>query len=230
MTKSKKENGFFKKQNTKTVIFSICLFIGVIIESLFFAPLRRLPNYNLILMAIFLVLSMVFIAKTLNASTQPKKVVWGAITGLHLWVFLGQLIPHYGTPFVSAYPHPFSMFQLYSFESFAYLVLFIVILLIAYANKAIDTGLQMMGCVFASTWAIEMYFRSYSTALPETMMPKVAYLLGILFVIVLIGALFGIVKSVTLQRKLFFGYWLYWGVTYAIGAFTVFPNPMPEFW
>ncbi len=230
MAKKQKKDGFFRNPATQTIIFSICLFIGMIVQSLFFAPLRRLPGYNIILLAVLAVVSILFVFKTLRSATKGKVIVWGAFTGLLLWTLAGQLIPHYGTPFTSAFPRPFSMFELASFDAVPYLFFFIAILVLGYSAKAISDGLAMIGMVFGSTWAIEMYFRSYSKTVPIEMMPVIANILAALFIIIFIGAVCGIKNTATKERKLFYGYWLYYGFVYAIGALTVFSTPMPEFW
>jgi hypothetical protein len=230
MAKTKKEK--IKKPVTtgKAILFAVLLGVGVFVESLFFVPLGRVAGWNSILLVALSLGTLLCFYQTLRVQTPGKRVVWGAFTGLLTWALLGQLIPYDRAPHTSAFARPFSELHLYSFEAIPLLIFFALALAIAYKTKAINGALGMIGMVFTSTWAVEMYFRSYSEAFPEEALSGYANLLAALFIAILVGSLVGIVRSKAPEKKLFFGYWLYYGIIYTWGALFVFPNPMPEFW
>jgi hypothetical protein len=230
MANTKKEKTKKPVTTAKAILFAVLLGVGVFAVSLFFVPLGRVAGWNSILLVILSAATLLCFAKTLTVDTPGKRVVWGAFTGLLMWFLLGQLVPYERTPPTSAFARPFSMLQLYSFEAIPYLVFLAVTLAIAYKTKAINGALGMIGMVFISTWAMEMYFRSYSTVFPEEALSGYAHMLAVFFVVVLGGSLVGIVRSKAPEKKLFFGYWLYYGIIYTWGALFVFPTPMPEFW
>ena len=214
----------------KALLFALMLAVALFVESLLFVPLGRVANWNLILLLLLSVVTLLCFYKSLKVDTPARQVVWGAFTGLVTWTLVGQLIPFDRTPHTSAYARPFSELHLYSFEAIPYLIFFVFALGIAYRTKAVKGALGMTGMVFSSTWAIEMYFRSYSTAFSEEVLPGYADMLAVIFIVILLGSLVGVVKSQAPERKLFFGYWLYYGAVYTWGSLMVFPSPMPEFW
>lgn len=214
----------------KAILFAVLLGVGVFVESLLFVPLGRVPGWNSILLVVLSLGTLLCVFQSLRVPTPGKKVVWGAFTGLLTWSLLGQLIPYDRVPHTSAFARPFSELPLFSFEAIPYLVFFILASAIAYRAKAIDKALGMIAMVFASTWAVEMYFRSYSTEFAPELLPRYAGMLAVVFILVLAGSIVGIARSKTSEKKLFYGYWLYYGLTYTWGALVVFPKPMPEFW
>jgi hypothetical protein len=230
MANTKKEKTKKPVTTAKAILFAVLLGLGVFVESLFFVPLGRVAGWNSILLVVLSLGTLLCLYQSLRVQTPGKRVVWGAFTGLLIWSLLGQLVPYDRAPHTSAFARPFSELQLYSFEALPYLIFFALVLAIAYKAKAINSALGMIGMVFTSTWAVEMYFRSYSKAFSEDALSGYAVMLAVLFIIILVGSLVGIVRTKAAEKKLFFGYWFYYGIIYTWGALVVFPKPMPEFW
>jgi hypothetical protein len=108
-----------------------------------------------------------------------------------------------------------------------YLALLLMSLSIAYITGAIKDGLAMMLAVFGSTWSFELYMQNYSARVPQEALPAIAYTLGGISLVILFLAFFMTVKSTSPAGKIFWGYWIYYGLITTLTSFFILPHPMP---
>jgi hypothetical protein len=210
----------------KSLIFAAGLFLYFLVTDLLFVPLRRVSNYNLILLLLFLLIFFIVIYKALTAGSQVKRVICGAFCGLILWSVIGELCPSLRVH-PSSILNPICTVDIKQPSAAIYVVILFITLAISYLTGGIKDGLAMMLMVFGSTWSFELYMQNYSTHLPLEVLPKIAYTLGGVSAVIFLLALVMTAKSVSPAGKTFWGYWVYFGLVTTLTSFLILSRPMP---
>ena len=214
----------------RALLFAICLFLYYFLTTILFVFLVRVPNFNLVLLIIFSLIFFLLANKAIGAESPGRRLVYGAFAGLVLWSIIGEICP-------SARAHPASIYNpivainIKQPHAAVYFLLFLITLLISYFRGAVKDGLAMMLMVLGSIWAFELYLQNYSTRVPTEALQTIAYSLGGICGIILLVAITMVLRSRSTSGKIFWGYWLYWGIVYTLVCFLVLPHPMPMgFW
>lgn len=210
----------------KSVLFVFSLFFYFLVTSLLFIPLRRIPNYNLFLLLLFLIFFFIIIYKAITAASPVKRLISGAFCGLILWSIIGELCPSLRVHQASIL-NPICTVDIKQPSAAIYVVIFFISLAISYLTGGIKDGLAMMLMVFGSTWSFELYMQNYSIHLPLEVLPKIAYTLGGISSIIFILAIVMTIRITSSAGKIFWGYWIYFGLVTTLTSFLILPHPMP---
>ncbi|RLB08839.1 MAG: hypothetical protein DRG27_05170, partial [Deltaproteobacteria bacterium] len=181
----------------------------------------------LYLLCAYTVLLIISLRKA-TSSSQTKRIIWGAFGGLILWTCVGEILSNKAVPMNCLF-HPFTHISLTELGIIPYLVFALLLLTFGFFGGAIKDGFAMMLMVFLTTWAPEIYFHNYSEYIPRNLISSFAYTLSFVFAIVFLLALYKAFKEDSFSKKIFWGYWIYWGLIYCLCSIFVLSHPMPAY-
>jgi hypothetical protein len=107
-------------------------------------------------------------------------------------------------------------------DAYIYVAALWILLHILWRTKAVANRFLFLMLIFLSIWSFELYMDNYSSRLPIDMMPKVANIIFVVFLVLIIVILYVAKRATTVEKKTAMGALLY--ITLSIVIMTMPPK------
>ena len=100
-----------------------------------------------------------------------------------------------------------------------------ILLFIMWKTQVLRKRICFCFVIFLGIWSLELYLDNYSSSVPVELMPRVANIIGTVFIIVSMVLLFLARKAASIQKQTVLGGLLYLSVSIVLMAFTQWQKP-----
>ncbi len=187
-------------------------------------PLRMNPvaNYNLFYMPFLALMFLFLLLKTCTVIKQSRAYVYGFFAAIFAWQLLGEVA---SIPVPEGYIKQFSSFNFKVLGAYFPVIVGWVTLLLLWRTKSIKNSVAVFMMTFLELWTFELYMENYSLKLPLEMMPTVANIILVVFLLVTIFLLYIARKTQTAEKRTVMGCLLYITITVVIMASGPWKKP-----
>ena len=187
-------------------------------------PLRISPvtNYNLFYMPFLAIMVLFLMVKTCTVSRESRAYLYAFFAAIFTWQLLGE-VASINVP--AGYITQFSSFNLKIVGAYFPVITGWVLLLIMWRTRAIKNSVAVFAMTFLGLWSFELYMENYSLKVPVAMMPTVANVLFVVFMLLTVLLLYVARKAKTDERKTVMGCLLYLTITIVIMSLGQWKKP-----
>ncbi len=191
-------------------------------------PLRMSPveNYNLFYMPFLAVMFFFLLYRTCIVEKESKAYIYGFFAGIFLWQLAGEVA---SVPVPSGIVEQFSSINIKLLGGYFYLIIAWIMLKILWRTKALKNSVCVFVLTFLSLWTFELYMDNYSFYVPVDLMPMIANIIAIVFVLLSILLLYVAKKTASLEKKTVMGCMLYITISFIIMSTTEWKVPSTHY-
>lgn len=192
----------------RAILFALTGQLYFILSLFLMMPLRMKPieNYNLFLMPFLAVLFFFLFYRTCVEEKTSKAFGYGFFSGIVLWQLIGE---------ISSVPVPKGVITQYAnldlkvLGGYFYVVVGWLILKVLWRTETIKNSVAVVFVTFLGIWTFELYMHNYSAHVPLAMMPRVANIVLVTFIILTIIILVIAKRATTPEKRTVMGVLLY---------------------
>ena len=209
----------------RALLIVLAGFAYFFVSVMLFIPLRMkpIPNYNLFFFSLMSAVFLFLFYKACTVKSDSTGYVYALFAGNALWQVIGELASLRVTEGLVL---QLSDVNIKLVGGYLYVMAGWILLFIMWKTQVLRKRICFCFVIFLGIWSLELYLDNYSSSVSVELMPRVANIIGIVFII---AAAFILVclakKAASVEKQTVLGGLLYLSVSIVLMAFTQWQKP-----
>jgi hypothetical protein len=194
------------------------------VSVMFFIPLRMkpIPNYNLFFFSLMCAVFLFLFYKACTVESDSSGYLYALFAGNALWQVIGELASLRVTEGLIV---QFSDVNIKLVGGYLYVLAGWILLFIMWKTQVLRKRICFCFMIFLGIWSLELYLDNYSSSVPVELMPRIANIIGAVFIIASMVILYLAKKATGIQKQTVLGGLLYLSASIVLMAFTQWQRP-----
>lgn len=194
------------------------------VSVMLFIPLRMkpIPNYNLFFFSFMSIVFLWLFYKACTVGKDSTGYLYALFAGNALWQVIGELA---SLRVSQGLIQQFSDVNIKLMGGYLYVLAGWILLCIMWKTNVLQKRICFCFVIFLGIWSLELYLDNYSSSVPIELMPRVANIIGVVFIIASMVILYLAKKAASIEKQTVLGGLLYLSISIVLMAFTQWQKP-----
>jgi len=194
------------------------------VSVMLFIPLRMkpIPNYNLFFFSLMCAVFLFLFYKACTVQKESTGYLYALFAGNALWQVIGELASLRVTEGLIL---QFSDVNIKLVGGYLYVLAGWILLFIMWKTQVLRKRICFCFMIFLGIWSLELYLDNYSSSVPIELMPRVANIIGAVFIVATVAVLALAKKASGIEKQTVLGGLLYLCLSIVLMSFTQWQRP-----